>query len=86
MSSAFGQMVAVLATPPKPAPVRDGSRPRNGKTALMRDSLTAGPKTAAQLAKIADISATGLVYGLLKHDIYQERVVLQDGVYSLVKQ
>lgn len=86
MTAAFGQMVAVLARPPKTAPVRDGSRPRNGKTALLRTSLESGPKRAGELARIAELSGTGLVYGLLKHDITQGRVSLQDGLYSLVKQ
>lgn len=90
MSSPFAMMAGVLTSlQPVPAAFhvdRSGINRCNGKTEALRMALDQGSFTALELASIASLPNSGLVYALLKSDINKGRVELVEGLYRRVVQ
>ncbi len=90
MSSPFALMADALVKH-QPVPVAttnmriSGIDRCNGKTEALRHALAHGAFTAKDLAQVAGLANSGLVYALLKVDISKGLVAHTDGVYRRVQ-
>jgi uncharacterized ferritin-like protein (DUF455 family) len=86
MTSPFTLMAETLAKH-QPVPVAAsnlriaGIDRCNGKTEALRHALAHGAFNAKDLAQMAGLANSGLVYALLKVDISKGLIVHTDGVY-----
>lgn len=83
--TSFAQMADVLvahrAAPALTVSCQASINRCNGKTKALRMALEQGCFSAQELARIASLRNSGLVYALLKVDMQKGLVVLEDGIY-----
>lgn len=80
MNNPFLSMASILAAAEPTAPKRRINTP-NGKTNVLRNAICPAGNTARELANIAKLPKTSLVWSLLKGDIDKGLIEIRDGLY-----